>query len=217
MDIYPLLISLKVSLIATVFVVIFGVIMAYFTTKSRFSTIFDMIFTLPIILPPTVIGFFLLMIFGKNGVIGKVLEMFGISLVFTVEGAILSAFIVAFPLMYRTVKGAIHQIDKDILSAANSLGISEFKIFTKILIPYIKPGIIAGAVLSFARALGEFGATMMFAGNIPKKTQTVSIKIYTAVQAGDINEAFFWVFVIMSISILCLFVLNIFEKKQRRR
>lgn len=215
MDLSPLIISIKISIISTIFTIILGVLAAYTVSRlKKFHTIIDIIFTLPIILPPTVVGFFLLVGLGKNSFIGQFLNKFDINLVFSLTGAIIASIVVSLPLMYRTVRGAFAQVDSDIIYAARTLGISEFDIFKKILIPTCYPGIIAGAVLSFARALGEFGATMMFSGNIPGKTQTISIKIYTEVQAGNYDIAYQWVGIIMIMSLISISSLNYFEHKQ---
>ena len=215
MELSLLFTSIKIAFVATFFTLILGVLGAYMVMKQKkYRGVIDTIFTLPIVLPPTVVGFFLLLIFGKNGYIGKFLNLFDVSLVFSVSGAIIAAVVVSFPLMYRTTRSAFAQIDKDVISVARTLGLSEWTIFFKIIIPTSYSGIFAGAILSFARALGEFGATMMFAGNIPGKTQTISIKIYTAVQAGNYPMAFQWVGVILLISFVSIGALNFFETKQ---
>ena len=186
MDYSPLLISLKVSLLATALTFVLGLLAARFVVRlRRFQSLMDGIFTLPMILPPTVVGFFLLLIFGKNGVVGRLLAMVNVTVIFTWIAAVIASAVVSFPLMYRTVRGALEELDSDMVSAARTLGLSECAIFFRIIIPNIVPSIIAGTVLAFARALGEFGATIMLAGNIPGRTQTMSIAIYEAVYAGD--------------------------------
>ena len=160
-------------------------------------------------LPPTVVGFFLLIFFGRNSFIGSIVEKLGFPFIFTLRGAILASFIVSFPLMYRTSKGAFEQIDTNIINAAKTLGKSENWIFWRIMLPNSWQSILGGAILSFTRALGEFGATIMIAGNIPNKTQTISLAIYTAVQAGDRDLAFRWVIIIVAISFISIMMMNI--------
>ncbi|AGA65780.1 molybdenum transport system permease [Brachyspira pilosicoli P43/6/78] len=160
-------------------------------------------------LPPTVVGFFLLIFFGRNSFIGSIVEKLGFPFIFTLRGAILASFIVSFPLMYRTSKGAFEQIDTNIINAARTLGKSENWIFWRIMLPNSWQSILGGAILSFTRALGEFGATIMIAGNIPNRTQTISLAIYTAVQAGDRALAFRWVIIIVAISFISIMMMNI--------
>ena len=167
------------------------------------------VFTLPLVLPPTVVGFFLLIFFGRNSFIGSIVEKLGFPFIFTLRGAILASFIVSFPLMYRTSKGAFEQIDTNIINAARTLGKSENWIFWRIMLPNSWQSILGGAILSFTRALGEFGATIMIAGNIPNRTQTISLAIYTAVQAGDRALAFRWVIIIVAISFISIMMMNI--------
>ena len=210
MDYSPLRISLETAALSTVFTLIFGLIAAGLVCRMKhFKGLTDSILSLPLVLPPTVVGFLLLVTFGKNSAIGNLLNRAGISVVFTIGGAVLASFIVSFPVMYRTLRGAIEQVDENLVNAARTLGLSEAKIFVKIIMPEAKPGIIAGVMLSFARALGEFGATIMVAGNIPGKTQTMSVAVYTAMQSGNRELAFKWVLMIMGISIITLCGMNI--------
>ncbi len=212
MDYSPLWLSLRVAFLATLITFILGVLAAWLTVKLRRGKgIVDGLFTLPLVLPPTMVGFFLLLIFGKNGLIGQLLSEIGAPVVFTWTGAVIASAVVAFPLMYRTVRGAFEQLDENILSAARTLGMSEAKLFFRIMIPNSIPGIMAGAVLAFARALGEFGATIMLAGNIPGKTQTVSVAIYTAVQAGNWELAYQWMIIIVGISLVTIMLMNLFS------
>jgi len=176
----------------------------------------DGIFTLPLVLPPTVVGFFLLMVFGKNGFIGGLLNQIGAPVVFTWVGAVIASTVVAFPLMYRTARGAFEQLDENMLSAGRTLGMPERVLFFKVIFPNSIPGIMAGTILAFARALGEFGATIMVAGNIPQKTQTVSVAIYSAVQAGDWDTAYRWMFIIIGISLLTILLMNRWTKYSSR-
>ena len=184
---------------------------------KRGKGIVDGLFSLPMVLPPTVVGFFLLMIFGTNGMLGSLLASIGMSVVFTWQGAVIAAAAVSFPIMYRTARGALEQVDENLINAGRTLGMSESRIFFKILLPMSRPGIAAAAILSFARALGEFGATMMLAGNIPGRTQTMSIAIYTAMQGGNREKAYVWVAVIMAMSFGVMILMNLWNDRQNRR
>ena len=219
MDISPLIISIKTALTSTVITFVFGILIAYKMTcyKGKYQSFIDTILTLPLILPPTVVGFFLLIIIGKNGPIGILLEDLDINLIFTWSATVISAAVVSFPIMYRTSRGAFEQIDEDMISAARTLGLSNKKIFLKIIIPLAYPGIISATVLSFARALGEFGATLMIAGNIPGKTQTMPIAIFFAVESGDMNQAMLWVLIIIGIASSVIVLSNLtLNSKQRK-
>ena len=211
MGITPFILSVEVAFVSTIITFFVGIYAAIIIVRiKKFSSLFDIIFTLPLVLPPTVVGFFLLLIFGRNSFIGGLLSKVGISLVFDLKGAILASFIVAFPLMYRTSRGAFEQIDNNIINAARTLGKSENRIFWRIILPNSWQSILSGTILSFTRSLGEFGATIMIAGNIPNKTQTISLAIYTAVQAGDRELAFKWVIIIVAISFVSIMMMNIF-------
>ena len=218
MDFSPLWISLKTAFVATVITFIIGIVISYKMANYRGKGrgIIDGIFTLPLILPPTVVGFFLLLICGKNGVIGKIIMSFDKNIIFTWSATVIAATVVSFPMMYRTCRSAFEQIDKNMILAARTLGLSESKIFFKIAIPLACPGIIGGLVLSFARALGEFGATLMIAGNIPGKTQTMPVAIFFAVEGGDMNKALLWVLIIVAISFIMIFLLNFWSDKQQK-
>ena len=218
MNLSPLIISLKTAGLSTLFSFFLGILIAWgvVSMPRRWQGLVDGILTLPLVLPPTVTGFILLLIFGKNGPIGKFLLSIGIKVVFTVTGAVIAAFVVAFPLMYRTVKDAFEQIDPDLIYAGRTLGMSEMSIFRRVMIPAALPGIGAGLVLSFARALGEFGATLMLAGNLPGRTQTVSLMIYTATAAGDYELASKWVVVIVAISLSSIGLMNWWIDRSRR-
>ena len=211
MGITPFILSVEVAFVSTIITFFVGIYAAIIIVRvKKFSFLFDIIFTLPLVLPPTVVGFFLLLIFGRNSFIGGLLSKVGISLVFDLKGAILASFIVAFPLMYRTSRGAFEQIDNNIINAARTLGKSENWIFWRIILPNSWQSILSGTILSFTRSLGEFGATIMIAGNIPNKTQTISLAIYTAVQSGDRELAFKWVMIIVAISFVSIMMMNIF-------
>jgi molybdate transport system permease protein len=217
MDISPLWISLKVALLAT-FITFFGGIYAaqLVIRMKHYRGLVDGIFTLPLVLPPTVVGFFLLLIFGKNSIIGQILAIFDAGVVFSWAGAVIASTVVSFPLMYRTVRGAFEQIDTNLVYAAQTIGMSNRMIFWRLIIPLSWPGIAAGAILAFARALGEFGATIMLAGNIPGKTRTMSVAVYSAVQAGDRALAYRWVGVIMVISFAIIILMNYWLSYQSR-
>lgn len=211
MELSPLFVTLKTAIFATVITFFAGIFFAYEVCKlKRFKGLADAILTLPMILPPTVVGFFLLLIFGKRSVVGKFLLQFDISLVFTWQAAVISAVIVSLPLMYRTTRGAFEQLNPNIIDAARTLGASERKIFWRIMLPNARWGILAGTVLSFTRTMGEFGATIMFAGNIPGRTQTLSTAIYSAVQANDYDLAFAWAGLLVVLSMAFMLVVNRF-------
>lgn len=218
MDFSPLWISLKTAFLATIITSVIGICISYKMAnyKGRGRGLIDGIFTLPLILPPTVIGFFLLLLCGKNGVVGKFFMSFNKNIIFSWSATVVAATVVAFPMMYRTCRSAFEQIDKNMISAARTLGLSEIKIFFKIAIPLAWPGIIGGLVLSFARALGEFGATLMIAGNIPGKTQTMPVAIFFAVEGGDMNKAMLWVLIIVAISFIMIFLLNYWCDTQQK-
>lgn len=182
----------------------------------RMKAFVDGILTLPLVLPPTVVGFFLLLIFGRNGILGNLLAAMQVSVVFTLTGAIIAATVVSFPLMYRSARGAFEQFDRELVYAGRTIGMSEARIFWRVIMPGCKPGIISGLVLTFARALGEFGATIMLAGNIPGKTQTMSLAIYSAVASGNREKSYMWVVVIMLISFACMLLMNLFSARTRK-
>lgn len=215
----PLLISLKTAILATAVTVILGILAARlvirFPEKAQWLT--DGILTLLLVLPPTVIGFILLMIFGKNSPLGQALLQLGIRVVFSWSGAVIAAIVVSFPLMYRTTKAAFEQMDQNLIDAGRTMGLSERYIFWQIRVPVSLPGIGAGMVLAFARAIGEFGATLMIAGNIPGKTQTVPLIIYTATAAGDMRLAMQWVAVIVAISLFSIGGMNVWLALQGRK
>lgn len=187
----PLLLSLKVAGWATVLNAVLGVAAAYALARwqSAARDVVDAILTLPLVLPPTVLGYYLLVLVGRRGVLGEWLARLGIELVFTWQGAVLASTIVAFPLVLKSARAAFEGVDHQLENAARVLGISEAAIFFRVTLPLAARGIVAGVLLAFARALGEFGATLMVAGNLPGRTQTLSVAIYEAVQAGDDNTA----------------------------
>ncbi len=216
MDLSPFWISLKTALLSTVITCCLGLYAARRLLVLRRSRgLIDGFFTLPMVLPPTVVGFFLILILGKSGVIGQALSLFGVSVLFSWPATVISATVVSFPLMYRTSLGALESVDRNLVYAARTLGMSERKIFWNVMVPIAKPGIIAGGILAFARALGEFGATIMIAGNIPGRTQTISTAIYTAVQSGDDSAAYRWSAVVIAISFTGMILLNLRLPRKR--
>jgi molybdate transport system permease protein len=217
-DLSALWISLKTSLLATFITFFFGIAAAYWmlSYRGKGKSVIESIFVAPLILPPTVVGFLLLLFFGKNGPVGKLMEPFDLTIVFTWYGAAIAATVVSFPLMYKTALGAFEQIDSNLLRVARTLGASEWAIFWRISLPLALPGILAATTLAFARALGEFGATLMLAGNIPGQTQTIPMAIYFAVEAGAMDEAWFWAIAIMVISLSGIFAVNFWQEAREK-
>ena len=218
-DLSPLWISLKTSLLATFITFFLGIAAAYWMLRYRgqAKSLIEGIFVAPLILPPTVVGFLLLLLFGKNGPVGKLMAPFDMTIVFTWYGAAIAATVVSFPLMYKTALGAFEQIDQNLLLVARTLGAKESTIFWRISFPLALPGILAATTLAFARALGEFGATLMLAGNIPGQTQTIPMAIYFAVEAGAMDEAWFWAIAIMVISLSGIIVVNFCQERREKR
>jgi molybdate transport system permease protein len=204
----PLLLSLKVAGWATVLNLLLGVAAAYGLSRWRspLRDLIDSILTLPLVLPPTVLGYYLLVLFGRRGTFGAWLSSIGIELVFTWQGAVLASTIVAFPLVLKSARSAFETVDRQLEDAARVLGVSEAGVFFRVSLPLAARGIAAGVLLAFARALGEFGATLMIAGNLPGRTQTLSVAIYEAVQAGDDDTA---TLLVLITSLTCVAVLLI--------
>lgn len=202
----PLLLSLKVAGWATALDVVLGVAAGYALARWRSGArdVVDSLLTLPLVLPPTVLGYYLLVLLGRRGVIGAWLDGLGIQLVFTWQGAVIASMVVAFPLILKSARAAFEGVDPQLERAARTLGLSETAVFFRVTLPLAARGILAGALLAFARALGEFGATLMIAGNLPGRTQTLSVAVYAAVQAGDDSTANVLVLVT---SITCVVVL----------
>jgi molybdate transport system permease protein len=195
-----------------------GIAAACFVSRYRgkFKGLIDGVLTLPLVLPPTVVGFLLLILFGKHGPLGKLLMAAGMTVIFSWPATVIAASVVAFPLMYRTVRSAFEQIDQNLINAARTLGVSEWKIFWKVTIPLAWPGVAAGTVLAFARALGDFGATLMIGGNIPGRTLTIPAAIFFAAESGDMNKAFIWVILIFIISLIVMTLMNYWTDYQRK-
>jgi molybdate ABC transporter, permease protein len=209
-DYSPLWISIKTSCSATILVFFIGIAAAWFLAgyNGKFKGLIDSIFTLPMVLPPTVVGFFILVSVGRYSPLGKLLFSLGYQIIFSWSATVIAATVVAFPLMYKTARGAFEQIDLNIIHAARTLGVNEWKIFWKLTVPLAWPGIAAGTVLSFARALGEFGATLMVAGNIPGKTQTIPLAIFFEAEGGRFDKALVWVLLIFVISLIVITLMN---------
>jgi molybdate transport system permease protein len=215
-DIFAITLSLKVAAVATIINVIIGIPIAYILARKDFflKSVVDSLITLPLLLPPTVVGFYLLFIFGKNGFVGHFLqESFGVSIVFTWYAACLASQIVSMPLMVRASKAAIKSVDSEYEDVSYTLGKSELHTLFKVTLPLAKRGIIAGAVLAFCRALGEFGATIMVAGNIPEKTTTMPVAIYTAFYSSEDYKLYYFVAILTVISFAATILVNSMEKR----
>ncbi len=202
----PLWISLETSVTATLITLVVGLAAAAWRQRRTgpAMALVDGVCLLPLVLPPTVVGFFLLLLFGRNGPLGKLLLRLGATVVFSWPATVIAASVVAFPLMYLTARAALEQVDSRFLEAARTLGASEWRVFSAVALPLAWPGVLAGTILSFARALGEFGATLMLAGNIPGKTATIPIAIYFAVEADDVQRAVAWCLADVAISLALL-------------
>ena len=219
LDWSPVFISIKTGIVATIFSFFLGIYAARKVVKTTpgKKAIIDGILTLPMVLPPTVAGFFLLLIFSRRRPFGIFLfENFGIKVVQTWLGCIIAATVISFPLMYRNARAAMEQIDVNLIYAGRTLGMSDTEIFWKVVIPTAGPGIASGTILTFARALGEYGATSMLAGNIPGKTGTISQKIAMVIQDGDYMTAGVWVVVVMVIAFLVIFLMNLISGKKMK-
>ena len=219
LDWSPLFISLKTGVVATMISFFLGIFAARKVVKASpgVRAVADGILTLPMVLPPTVAGFFLLLLFSTRRPLGSALYAhFGIKVVQTWLGCIIAATVIAFPLMYRNARAAFEQVDVNLVYAARTLGMSETRIFWRVIIPCAGPGIVSGTILTFARALGEYGATSMLAGNIPGKTGTISQRIAMVIQNGDYGTAGFWVAVIMIIAFLIVLLMNIITARHMK-
>lgn len=218
MDFYPLWNSLRIAFFSCVFVFFAGIFAAYYVAKlpKAVKGILDVIFTLPMVLPPTVCGYFLLLLLGTKRPLGSFLARFGIQFAMTWYGGIAAAVLVAFPLMYRTARGAFESFDENLAFAGQTLGLSNTYIFWRIRMPACRQGILAGIVLAFARALGEYGATSMLIGYVPGRTATISTTVYQLWRTNQDKEAFFWVMMNLVISAVILLIVNMLEQKQER-
>ena len=217
LDWSPLWISLKTGIVAAFISFFLGIFAARKVVKAGPKTraVVDGFLTMPLVLPPTVAGFFLLLLFSTRRPFGSMLyDTFGIKVVQTWLGCILAATVISFPLMYRNARAAFEQIDVNLVYAARTLGMSEARIFWRVIMPAASPGIVSGTILAFARALGEYGATSMLAGNIPGKTGTISQKIAMVIQNGDYATAGFWVLVIVVIAFVTVLAMNLVSGKK---
>ena len=212
-DLSPLYISLKTAIITIVITFFLGLFLAKWTLNRKHDL------TMPLVLPPTVMGFFLLMIFGVNQPIGKLfLHVFHYKITFSFSATVIAAVVISFPLMYRSAKAAMEQIDHDLIDSGRTLGMSEKRIFFTVILPEAMPGIISGGVLSFARGLGEFGATAMLAGNIVGKTRTLPLAVYSEVMSGNYDNAGVYVFIIVVVCLIAVVGVNVYQysiKKKR--
>ncbi|MDN4608421.1 molybdate ABC transporter permease subunit [Sporosarcina highlanderae] len=208
----PIWLSLKIATISGIVVIIIGTLAGRLLARQSFKgkAILETVFMLPMVLPPTVVGFFLIVIFGKNSIAGQAIEwIFKQPIIFTWWAAVIASIVVAFPLMYQSAKSGFHGVSRDIEDAARVDGANEWKLFLLISVPLASKSLITGSILSFARALGEFGATLMFAGNIPGKTQTIPTAIYIALDSGNMTMAWMWVISIVILSFIMLLTVRI--------
>lgn len=220
MDLYPLYNSIRISLVSTAIVLAVGIFAAYYISKAPrvLKGVFDVLFTLPLVLPPTVVGYLLIKLLGPNHFIGQVFESaFDIRLTMMWWSAIFATTVVIFPLMYRTARGAFQSFDNTLSEAGRTLGLSDTYIFWRIRMPYCKQGIIAGAILAFARALGEYGATSMIAGYTPGKTATISTTVYQLWRTNNDELAIKWIIINIVISAIVLFAINMIESRYYRK
>jgi molybdate transport system permease protein len=218
MDWRPVLLSLRVGLTALLFVFVLGTLAARVMSRRHFAgrDVVDGLLILPLVLPPVVTGFLLLLLLGRYGPVGRFLESaFGVRLLFTVHAAVIAAVVVAFPLMYQSARAAFQAVDARLEDAARTLGAGEARVFLTVTLPLAWPGLVAGTVLSFARALGEFGATVMVAGNIPGETTTVPLAIFFLADAGDLRAAGVYALIISAISMVLVVALNVWTRKRR--
>ena len=218
LDWSPLWVSLRTTGVAIVIIFLLGLLAAWLTVKvsNKAKGILDTIFTIPMVLPPTVCGFLLLMFFGGNSATGQWLIAHGIDIVFTWPATVIACSVVGFPMMYRTVRGAFENLDANMLDAARTLGWSEKRIFARIMVPLAWPSIAAGTVLGFARAMGEFGCTLFFAGNYVGITQTIPLAIYYDWMGGNTDAAIFWVIVVILISFLVILFINVYSSRTQK-
>lgn len=218
-DWFPLWNSVRIAAISSVVVFFLGIGMALLVARCSgiVRGILDVLLTLPMVLPPTVCGYFLLLLFGVNRPIGKLLMSAGVKIVMTWYGGVFAAIIMSFPLMYRTARGAFQSFDISLEQAGRTLGLSNTYIFWRVKMPACRQGILAGVVLSFARALGEYGATSMMIGYTPGRTATISTTVYQLWRIDDEKGAFFWVMVNLAISTIVLLSVNLLEGRQRRK
>ncbi|MCS4486021.1 molybdate ABC transporter permease subunit [Staphylococcus americanisciuri] len=218
-ELTPFWISLRVALISTVIVVLFATVAAklLYNKQGKLVKFCESLVLLPIVLPPTVMGFLLLIVFSVNGVIGHfITDILGLKVVFTLTGAVIASVIVSFPLMYQHAVQGFRNIDTKMLNTARTMGASEWKIFYRLILPLSKRALISGAMMAFARAIGEFGATLMVAGYIPGKTNTLPLEIYFLVQQGKEHQAWLWVLVLVAFAVTVMGTMNMLNKDHYR-
>lgn len=220
MDMAPILISLKtasLSIFITFFLGVAAAQLVFVIKQKTVKAVLDGLFTLPLVLPPTVAGFFLLYIFGVRRPIGKFLvDYFSVKIAFSWSATVIAAVVISFPLMYRAARGAFEQVEPNLLAAGRTLGMSEWRIFWKIQMPLAAPGVVSGAVLAFARGLGEFGATAMIAGNINGKTRTLPMAVYSAVASSNMDLAWQYVGILLGISFVVVILMNVISMKEKK-
>ena len=220
LDYSPLYISLKTGVVATILSFFLGIFAAKrsMSAGKRMRAVLDGILTLPMVLPPTAAGFFLLLLFSRRRPVGMFLyEKLDIKIVQSWAGCVIAATVIAFPLMYRNARAAFEQIDPNLIYAARTLGMSETKIFWQVILPLARPGLLGGTILTFARAMGEYGATSMLAGNIPGKTATIAQRIAMVIQDGDFVTAVIWAFSVALIAFLAIFLMNLVTDRKAKR
>lgn len=211
----PLLVSCKTVLTTTVITFFIGIAAARWMARynGRCKSLIDGVFILPLVLPPTVVGFGLLLLFGKNGPLGELFSLLGTTIVFSWPATVIAAVVMTFPLMYMSARGGFEQVDADVENAARTLGASEWRVFWTVTLPMARPAIIAATILAFARALGEFGATLMLAGNIPGRTATIPVAIYFNIQGGHNDRAIVLALIVLVISFASLAALAYWKRK----
>ena len=215
----PLKLSVEIAFVAGIIVIVAGILLGKLMAKRNFrgKLLLETVMLLPLVLPPTVIGFLLIIIFGKNSIFGEFVQwLFDQPIMFTWWAAVIASTVVAFPLMYQSAKTGFESVDEDIENAARIDGANEWQIFFYVSIPLASKAIISGGILSFTRALGEFGATLMFAGNIPGKTQTMPLAIYMAIDSGKMSLAWSWVICMIVISFIMLLIVHLLKAKKTK-
>ena len=221
MDWSPIFISMKTASLSILITFFVGLIVAWVIVKMKneaIKIVLDGIFTLPIVLPPTVVGFFLLYVFGVRGPIGKFfIDFFAFKIAFSWPATVIAAVVMSFPLMYRSARGAFEQVDSTLVDAGRTLGMSEWKMFWKVLFANALPGIISGGILAYARGLGEFGATAMLAGNIADQTRTLPMAVYSEVAAGNMGSAFDYVIIIVVIAFIAIFIMDFVSLRKEKQ
>jgi molybdate transport system permease protein len=206
----PIWVSIETSITATAITFFLGLAAAHFRVNSspKRGQLMDACFIIPLVLPPTVVGYLLLLLLGRSDPVGRALERLGFNILFSWPATVIAATVVAFPLMYLATRGALEQVNPGFLQAARTLGASEWTVFWRIVLPLAWPGVLAGMVLAFSRALGEFGATLMLAGNIPGRTQTLPIAIFFAAEAGNMRQALAWVLITLGVAAVAITAFN---------